>query len=51
MRLGDVIYESGGALEHVYFPTDCIISLPYVMEDGASADVQILANKSGARLI
>jgi len=42
MRLGDVIYESGSALEHVYFPTDCIISLLYVMEDGASAEIAIV---------
>jgi CRP-like cAMP-binding protein len=42
MQLGDVIYESGSALEHVYFPTDCIISLLYVMEDGASAEIAIV---------
>jgi CRP-like cAMP-binding protein len=42
MRLGDVIYESGSALEHVYFPTDCIISLLYVMEDGSSAEIAIV---------
>ena len=42
MRLGEVIYESGSQLEHVYFPTDCIISLLYVMEDGASAEIAIV---------
>ena len=42
MQLGEVIYESGSALEHVYFPTDCIISLLYVMEDGASAEIAIV---------
>jgi len=42
MRLGEVIYESGSPLEHVYFPTDCIISLLYVMEDGASAEIAIV---------
>lgn len=42
MRLGEVIYESGTALEHVYFPTNCIISLLYVMEDGASAEIAIV---------
>jgi CRP-like cAMP-binding protein len=42
MRLGDVIYESGSALEHVYFPTDCIISLLYVMEDSSSAEIAIV---------
>ncbi len=42
MRLGEVVYESGRPLEHVYFPTDCIISLLYVMEDGASAEIAIV---------
>ena len=42
MRLGEVIYESGRPLEHVYFPTNCIISLLYVMEDGASAEIAIV---------
>ncbi len=42
MRLGEVIYESGSPLEHVYFPTNCIISLLYVMEDGASAEIAIV---------
>jgi hypothetical protein len=34
---GEALYESGGQLSHVYFPTDSIISLLYVMESGASA--------------
>ncbi len=42
LQLGEVIYESGGELEHVYFPTNCIISLLYVMEDGASAEIAIV---------
>ena len=42
MRLGEVVYESGSQLEHVYFPTNCIISLLYVMEDGASAEIAIV---------
>ena len=37
MPLSKVLYESGNRLGHVYFPTDCIVSLLYVMEDGASA--------------
>ena len=45
MRLGEVIYESGSPLEHVYFPTDCIISLLYVMEDGASAEIAVVGNE------
>ena len=45
MNLGDVLYESGAKLRHVYFPTTCIISLLYVMEDGASAEIAILGNE------
>ena len=37
MPLGAVLYESGGELRHAYFPTTCIVSMLYVMEDGASA--------------
>jgi CRP-like cAMP-binding protein len=42
MPLGMVIYESGSQLSHVYFPTDCIVSLLYVMEDGASAEIAVV---------
>ncbi|HDZ38086.1 MAG TPA: Crp/Fnr family transcriptional regulator [Marinobacter sp.] len=42
LNLGDVIYESGQALKFVYFPTDCIISLLYVMLDGASAEISVV---------
>jgi CRP-like cAMP-binding protein len=42
MPLGQVIYESGRALSHVYFPTTAIISLLYVMEDGASAEIAVV---------
>jgi CRP-like cAMP-binding protein len=45
LRLGDVLYESGGALRYVYFPTTSIISLLYVMEDGASAEIAIVGNE------
>src|SRR5205823_3092888 len=37
MPLGDVVYESGRHQDHVYFPTTCIVSLLYVLENGASA--------------
>jgi hypothetical protein len=37
LPLGGVLYEPGMQLKHVYFPTDCIVSLLYVLEDGASA--------------
>jgi hypothetical protein len=39
MPLGEVLYESGGRLQHVYFPTTSIVSLLYVLEDGASAGI------------
>ena len=42
MPLGHVLYESGQKLEHVYFPTNCIISLLYVMENGSSAEIAIV---------
>lgn len=45
LPLGQVIYESGGQLEHVYFPTTSIISLLYVMEDGASAEIAIVGHE------
>ena len=45
MNLGDVLYESGAKLQYVYFPTTCIISLLYVMEDGASAEIAIVGNE------
>lgn len=41
LPLGLVLYESGGTLAYVYFPTDSIISLLYVMEDGASAEIAV----------
>jgi CRP-like cAMP-binding protein len=45
MSLGDVLYESGGQLKHVYFPTDSIVSLLYVMENGASAEIAVVGNE------
>jgi CRP-like cAMP-binding protein len=45
MGLGDVLYESGAQLRYVYFPTTSIISLLYVMEDGASAEIAIVGNE------
>jgi len=45
MDLGDVLYESGAHLRYVYFPTTSIISLLYVMEDGASAEIAIVGNE------
>ena len=45
LPLGDVLYESGIALNHVYFPTTAIISLLYVMENGASAEIAVVGNE------
>lgn len=45
MPLGHVLYESGGHLDYVYFPTTCIISLLYVMENGSSAEIAIVGNE------
>jgi CRP-like cAMP-binding protein len=45
MKLGEVVYESGDSLRHVYFPIDCIISLLYVMESGASAEISVVGNE------
>ncbi len=45
MPLGQVLYESGARLSHVYFPTTAIISLLYVMENGASAEIAVVGNE------
>jgi len=45
MPLGDVLYESGGRLQHVYFPTTSIVSLLYVLENGASAEIAVVGNE------
>jgi hypothetical protein len=45
MPLGKVLYESGDVQRYVYFPTDPIVSLLYVMESGASAEVSVVDNE------
>jgi CRP-like cAMP-binding protein len=45
MPLGKVLYESGDTMCHVYFPVDCIVSLLYVMESGASAEISVVGNE------
>jgi CRP-like cAMP-binding protein len=45
MTLGEVVYESGATLSHVYFPTTAIVSLLYVMENGASAEIAIVGHE------
>ena len=45
LPLGEALYESGIVLRHVYFPTDSIVSLLYVMADGASAEIAVVGNE------
>jgi len=45
LELGASVYEAGGKQEYVYFPTDSIVSLLYVMKDGASAEIAIVGNE------
>jgi CRP-like cAMP-binding protein len=45
MALGQVLYESGQTMTHAYFPTDCVVSLLYVMKNGASAEIAIVGNE------
>lgn len=44
LPLGKVMYEPGETMRYVYFPTDSIISLLYVMENGASAEISVVGN-------
>jgi len=45
MPLGQVLYESGCTMKHVYFPVTAIVSLLYVMEDGGTAEVAVIGNE------
>jgi CRP-like cAMP-binding protein len=45
LTLGQVLYESGETMSHAYFPTDCVISLLYVMKNGESAEIAIVGNE------
>src|SRR6185295_10146963 len=42
--LGEVVYEFGGQLDYVYFPTTSIVSLLYTMENGSSAEMGLTGN-------
>jgi CRP-like cAMP-binding protein len=44
LQLGEVVYESGGTIGYVYFPTSAIVSLLYVLADGASAEIAVVGN-------
>ncbi|MFK3971506.1 Crp/Fnr family transcriptional regulator [Pseudomonas sp. NPDC087358] len=45
LALGDVLYEPGDTLRHVYFPTDVIVSLLHVTENGSSAEIAVVGNE------
>ena len=45
LLLGQVLYESGKTLSHVYFPTTAIVSLLYVLDTGASAEIAVVGNE------
>ncbi len=45
LALGMSLYESGGQMKHIYFPTDGIVSLLYVMENGAAAEVAVVGSE------
>jgi CRP-like cAMP-binding protein len=43
-KLGEVLYESGDKMDYVYFPTTAIVSMLYVMENGATAEIGVIGN-------
>ncbi len=45
LKLGQVVYEPGDTMAHVYFPTTAIVSLLYVLDDGASAEIAVVGNE------
>jgi hypothetical protein len=45
LTLGQVMYEPGTTLSHVYFPTSAIVSLLYVMKNGAPAEIAVVGNE------
>lgn len=45
LKLGQVLYEPGRAQRHAYFPTSAIVSLLYLMADGASAEIAVVGNE------
>jgi CRP-like cAMP-binding protein len=45
LALGEVLYEPGDTLRHVYFPTDAIVSLLHVTENGSSAEIAVVGNE------
>jgi len=45
LKLGQVLYESGGKMEYVYFPVNAIVSLLFVLENGSSAEIAVVGNE------
>jgi CRP-like cAMP-binding protein len=45
LRLGEVVYDSGGPLDHVYFPTTAVVSFLYTMEDGVTAEIGLTGSE------
>jgi CRP-like cAMP-binding protein len=45
MPLAEIVYESGRHIDYVYFPTTCIVSLLYVLENGASAEIAVVGHE------
>jgi CRP-like cAMP-binding protein len=45
LPLGQVLYESGSKMSHVYFPINAIVSLLYVMENGSSAEIAVVGKE------
>jgi hypothetical protein len=45
LALGQVLHDSGQIMSHAYFPTDCIVSLLYVMKNGQSAEIAVVGNE------
>jgi CRP-like cAMP-binding protein len=45
MPIGKILHEPGHALRHIYFPTNCVVSMSHVMRDGASAEISVVGNE------
>ncbi len=45
LPLGKAVYESGDTVRHVFFPSNSIVSLLYVLESGASAEISVVGNE------
>jgi CRP-like cAMP-binding protein len=45
LKLGHVLYESGGVMQHVFFPVNAIVSLLYVLENGSSAEIAVVGKE------